>query len=281
MTTSVKPVAGDDRYTFDENQVIGGNMLTNDIAGANGQIYLRDFDGWDVLAKKPGQVTDITGQYGTFHLMADGTWSYTLSDAAKVGFVAGQTLHEAIQYKISDGAGHTDTGLFKLDIKGVTEAQPHPTDVVLNFEDLVIQDGDENPLPDDYHGFSITTPDRNAYVILAGFYGNGYDSVSQEKAAAGQVGYNPSGEIPMTIQKTDHSDFDFNGGFFSAAYTEVQEATFTGWRDGVQVYSEKVTLHNDDAYHLVLDWQNIDQVQITSQAGTGYQIAFDDLEFHV
>ena len=120
MTTPVKPVAGDDHYTFYENQVIGGNMLTNDIVGANGQIYLRDFEGWDVLAKKPGQITDITGTYGTFHLQSDGTWSYTLSDAAKVNFFAGMTYHESVQYKVSDGAGHTDVAIFKLDILGVT-----------------------------------------------------------------------------------------------------------------------------------------------------------------
>ena len=122
MVTPVvtKPVAGDDHYTFSENQTISGNMLANDTAGSNGLLYLRSFGGSDVGAKQVGQVTDIQGTYGTFHLKADGSFTYTLSDAAKVNFFAGMTYHESVQYKISDGAGHTDAGIFSLDIQGVT-----------------------------------------------------------------------------------------------------------------------------------------------------------------
>ena len=134
MPTSVKPVAGDDNYTFDADQVISGNMLSNDAAGANGQLFLRDFGSQDVLAKQPGQVTDIAGAYGTFHLMADGTFTYTLSDAVKAGLYAGTTLHETVQYKISDGKGHTDVAIFNLDING-TATKPHAVDDHYSFNE--------------------------------------------------------------------------------------------------------------------------------------------------
>ncbi len=398
MTTPVKPVAGDDHYTFYENQVIGGNMLTNDIVGANGQIYLRDFEGWDVLAKKPGQITDITGTYGTFHLQSDGTWTYTLSDAAKVNFFAGMTYHESVQYKVSDGAGHTDVAIFNLDILGVTtkpvavddnytfgendaihgnvldndipgetgqlylrsvtgtdiaakQGPGQTTDVAgtygtfhfhsdgsftydldptvkaglndgqsvtetlqyykisdgkghtdvgtitlnvngvtdaapaanltLNFEDISSPGSDGTKLPDDYHGFHLAVLDTNVSVLAAdqsSLAGTGYPNVSQEPG--GNVGFDPQGLKPIIITKTDHSDFDFLGGYF-ADYAGNQQVTFTGWHNGTQVYTDTVTL-GTSATHLALDWQDIDEVRISSpNTDPGSQIAFDDLQFHV
>ena len=391
---TTKPVAGDDHYTFFEDQVIGGNMLTNDVVGANGQIYLRDFDGWDVLAKKPGQITDIQGTYGTFHLMPDGTWSYTLSDAAKVNFFAGMTYHESVQYKVSDGAGHTDVAIFKLDIQGVTtkpvavddnytfsendaihgnvldndipgetgqlylrsvtgtdiaakqgpgqttdvagaygtfhfhsdgsftyDLDPtvkanldtgesvteklqyykisdgkghtdvgvvtlnvngvtdHPTDLVMNFEDVTGNLSGGQPLPDDYHGFHITSPSHNGAATAESAVGGAYMAASQEPG--GNVGYNDFGDVPLTFERTDHSTFDFNGGYFASAFNGSQSVTITGWLNGTQVYSDTETLSNVTATHLQLNWQNIDEIQITSDPGLGHQVAFDDLEFHV
>ena len=393
MTTSVKPVAGDDHYTFTEAQLIGGNMLSNDIAGANGKLYLRDFDGDDVLAKIAGQVTDITGQYGTFHLQADGTWTYTLSDAAKVGFYAGMTLTETMQYKISDGAGHTDVGIFTLDIQGVTtkpvavddsftfgendaiggnvlsndivgetgqlilrsvtgtdigakqgavtdvsgtygtfhfhadgsftydldptvkaslnygqsvteklqyytvsdgaghtdaatitltvnglsDPATHTTAVTLTFNDVAIVPGlGRGGVSSDYHGFSLTENNLTLPVSDGSHnLGSGIYAASQ----GGNVAFNPTVGVPVDIQKTDHSTFDFNGGYFAMLTTPSEAVTFTGWHNGVQVYSDTVSLTSYTATHLTLDWQNIDDLQITS--ANGDQIAFDNLQFHV
>ncbi|MFS2180187.1 Ig-like domain-containing protein [Rhizobium pisi] len=120
MTILAKPVAVDDFSSVSENDVISGNLLGNDLVGASGRMFLNFFDGERVLAKKDGQVTDIAGEHGTFHVRADGSYSYTLNEASKVGFLQGMTLTETIGYKISDGAGNTDVGHFKLDIHGVT-----------------------------------------------------------------------------------------------------------------------------------------------------------------
>jgi VCBS repeat-containing protein len=124
VAASVRPVAGDDLFTFSENDTISGNLLANDSAGANGHRFLRFIDGEAVVAKKPGQVTDITGEHGVFHIKADGSFTYTLNAGEKAGFDAGETLTERISYKISDGAGHTDIGSLTLQVKGVTEAPP-------------------------------------------------------------------------------------------------------------------------------------------------------------
>ncbi len=114
------PVANDDFASFSENDTISGNLLSNDVGGTNGNKFLRFFDGESVLAKKAGQVTDIEGEFGTFHVKADGSYTYTLHEDAKVNFTNGETLSEKITYKISDGLGNTDVAVLHLDIHGVT-----------------------------------------------------------------------------------------------------------------------------------------------------------------
>lgn len=131
---ATKPVAGDDHFTFTESETISGNLLSNDVAGSNGNKFLRFFDGANVLAKKPGQVTEIAGQYGTFFVKADGSFTYELSAASKVGFYAGMTLSETLTYKISDGSGNTDVANFRLDIQGV-ENQPIAVDDTFAFSE--------------------------------------------------------------------------------------------------------------------------------------------------
>ncbi|ACI55561.1 outer membrane adhesin like protein [Rhizobium leguminosarum bv. trifolii WSM2304] len=134
MTVFAKPVAVDDSHTVYESDFISGNLLDNDIAAANGNMFLNFFDGERVLAKQDGQVTDIEGGHGTFHVKADGSYTYTLSEAAKAGFIDGMTLTETIGYKISDGAGNTDVGHFTLDIHGVT-SPPVAVDDAFSFRE--------------------------------------------------------------------------------------------------------------------------------------------------
>ncbi len=385
---STKPVAGDDHYAFSEDQVISGNMLANDTAGSNGLLYLRSFGGSDVLGKTVGQVTDIAGTYGVFHLKADGSFTYTLNDAAKVNFFAGMTYHESVQYKISDGAGHTDVGVFSLDINGVTVkpvavddkftftegdkmggnvlandimgetgllylrsvtgteiaakqglgqvtdvagkygtfhfhadgsytydldakvaaglntgqsvtenmtykisdgkghtdtgkisltvngVTDHAATTVLDFEDLhPAYEG--SPVPDDYKGFHLTVPGMNVYTTHDSDYGvSGYTAVSQEHG--GNIAYNPWADVPVDIQKVDHSDFDFVSGVFAAAWDSAQDITITGLRDGATVYTQVLHLSNTSATTFAANWHNIDDIQITT---TGDHIAMDDLTF--
>ncbi|MDF0695986.1 Ig-like domain-containing protein [Rhizobium sp. MC63] len=124
--------ATDDSATFQETDVISGNLLSND-SSDNGHLFLRAFDQQSVGAKQAGQVTEIHGDYGTFFVKADGSYTYVLSDAAKIGFTHGETLVEKVSYKISDGAGHTDMGLFTMNIQGVTQIKPVAVDDTYHF----------------------------------------------------------------------------------------------------------------------------------------------------
>ncbi|PDV85066.1 hypothetical protein CO652_28390 [Rhizobium sp. H4] len=148
MTVSA-PVASDDYLSASENDVISGDLLANDVAGASGHMALSFFDGERVVAKQSGQVTDIAGEYGTFHVMADGSYTYTLNEAAKQDFRDGMTLRETIGYKMSDGAGNTDFGYFTLDIHGAT-SPPVAVDDAFSFREGGVMAG--NVLANDIAG---------------------------------------------------------------------------------------------------------------------------------
>ncbi|WP_027667318.1 Ig-like domain-containing protein [Rhizobium leguminosarum] len=125
--------ATDDSATFQETDVISGNLLSND-SSDNGHLFLRAFDGASVGAKSgSSQVTQIQGDYGTFFVKPDGSYTYVLSDAAKIGFANGESFQEKVSYKISDGSGHTDVGLFTLNIQGVTQVKPIAVDDTFSF----------------------------------------------------------------------------------------------------------------------------------------------------
>ncbi|OWO95286.1 autoaggregation protein [Rhizobium esperanzae] len=171
--------ATDDTATFLETDVISGNLLSNDTS--DGNLFLRAFDQQSVGAKQGNnQVTAIAGDYGTFYVKPDGSYTYVLSDAAKVGFTAGETLHEKVSYKISDGAGHTDFGLFTLNIKGVTQVKPIAVDDHLSFNEGDAIGGNllTNDIPgDNGHLFlrqfanTSVNGDPTATTNIAGTYG--------------------------------------------------------------------------------------------------------------
>jgi len=126
--------ATDDTETFLETDAISGNLLAND--SSDGNLFLRFFDQQGVSAKQGNsQVTEIQGDYGTFFVKPDGSYTYVLSDAAKIGFTNGETLQEKVTYKISDGNGHTDVGLFTLNIQGVTQVKPIAVHDIYDFNE--------------------------------------------------------------------------------------------------------------------------------------------------
>ncbi|MGZ2484907.1 polysaccharidase protein [Rhizobium pisi] len=86
-----------------------GNLLENDSA-ANGILLLRRFG--DSGVDKHGLT--LTGKYGVIHVESDGDYTYTV-DAAKLGGLSGK-VSESFQYKISDGASHTDSDSLSIAI---------------------------------------------------------------------------------------------------------------------------------------------------------------------
>ncbi|MBY2962045.1 autoaggregation protein [Rhizobium leguminosarum] len=171
--------ATDDSATFLETDVISGNLLANDTS--DGNLFLRAFDQQSVGAKQGNsQITQIQGDYGTFFVKPDGSYTYVLSDAAKIGFTNGETLTEKVSYKISDGGGHTDFGLFTLNIQGVTQVKPIAVDDHYSFNEGNPIGGNvlDNDIPGDngklflrqFDGTSVNA-NPNATTDVLGTYG--------------------------------------------------------------------------------------------------------------
>ena len=111
---------------LDSDGKIGGNLLSNDTPADSNPLYLRFVDGIRVGDKG---VDTIQGTYGTFTFNADGTFVYALdpTNSAVQALQHGQTLSEHLNYKVSDGSGNTDFGLFNLVIDGPNQ-QPAAVD---------------------------------------------------------------------------------------------------------------------------------------------------------
>ena len=160
------PIAIDD-YTFSATgDAVTGNMLSNDYGFflTPDLLHLTSFGGAKVGAKTPGQVTTVQGTYGTFTLKADGSYTYQLSDQYKNTDLTHNPLTEKIQYKVSDGYGHTDTGTFTLDVGAMTH-QPQPHDVTVTF------DGKTSPF--DYLQYAISFDD-GTIISIGNENGNNY-----------------------------------------------------------------------------------------------------------
>ena len=164
MWTPYDPVAIDDYAFSATGDNVTGNVLANDYGVFLPQINLTNFGGVQVGAKHPGQVTTVQGQYGTFSLKADGSYTYQLSDAYKNTDLTTHPLTEKIQYKASDGAGHTDSATLTLDVGQMTHATHAPHDYTVTF------DG-KGASPFDYLQYGITF-DESSYISIGQENGN-------------------------------------------------------------------------------------------------------------
>ncbi|EJZ17240.1 Ig-like domain-containing protein [Rhizobium sp. Pop5] len=206
--------ATDDTATFLETDVISGNLLTNDTS--DGNLFLRAFDQQSVGAKQGNnQVTAIQGDYGTFYVKPDGSYTYVLSAAAKIGFTNGETLTEKVSYKISDGAGHTDFGLFTLNIQGVTQVKPIAVDDHFSFNegDLISGNALANDIPGDngklflrqFDGVNVNG-NNGAITDIAGTYGTFHVKANGEFTYELTSDIAPGDHVTETVQYYKISD---------------------------------------------------------------------------
>ncbi|WP_280950736.1 Ig-like domain-containing protein [Rhizobium sp. R634] len=206
--------ATDDTATFLETDVISGNLLANDTS--DGNLFLRFFDQQSVGAKQGNsQITEIQGDYGTFFVKPDGSYTYVLSDAAKVGFTNGEILQEKVSYKISDGAGHTDVGLFTLNIQGVSQVKPIAVDDSYSFTEGSPIGGNvlDNDIPGDnghlflrqFDGTAVAGA-NGAVTDIAGTYGTFHVQANGEFTYELTSDLAPGEQVKETVEYYKISD---------------------------------------------------------------------------
>lgn len=116
ITIDVKddgPVAVNDGNTVLENQTeVTGNLLTNDDAGVDGmgEVTIVSFGGTDYAVPSGGSV-NIMAAHGTLVVNADGSYTYTLTDAdAPAG-------SEAFSYTMTDAEGDASIADLSINIE--------------------------------------------------------------------------------------------------------------------------------------------------------------------
>ena len=118
------PVTADDAALVQEDgtTVATGNVLGND----------SDVDSGALLqVSTPGT---FAGSYGTLELAADGSYRYTLDNAAAQSLAAGQLVSEAFGYAASDGLVSSPGSLF-IEISGMNDAPMTADDAASVQED--------------------------------------------------------------------------------------------------------------------------------------------------
>jgi VCBS repeat-containing protein len=126
------PTAVDDTNSITEDgpASVGGNVIAG-AAGGAGKDSDPDSTTLTVVGVTFGGDTETVGtrfktDHGWLTLNADGTYTYEIdnSDPAVNALKTGDTLQDAVDYTISDGAGGTDTATLTITIQGRTDGGP-------------------------------------------------------------------------------------------------------------------------------------------------------------
>ncbi|MBY5717638.1 hypothetical protein HFO33_13800 [Rhizobium leguminosarum] len=271
MASQYQAIAADDYYEFYEDATIRGSVTENDyVTNVWARPLLRFFDGASVDAKHGlERITSIDGEYGTFHLKPDGTFTYDLRDDVAATLDVGEKVTEHISYKISDGSGNTDVAQLTLDIKGY-EPPPATDTIVLDFDDF------PSDMTQEFVNYKGLTFDRttNFQIVDA-------DTLAQTGPTNGQG--NVFVAYGFGIRLPDHQTFDLNSfdlGVSDHGGAVLPFDVFGYTSTGEEKYFRN-DVYTDQLDHIVLDWKDLSWVVISSLNDGSATLAFDNISISV
>ncbi|MGR9274735.1 Ig-like domain-containing protein [Rhizobium leguminosarum] len=270
MASQYQAIAANDYYEFYEDATIRGSVTENDyVTNVWARPLLRFFDGVSVDAKHGLEhITSIDGEYGTFHLKPDGTFTYDLRDDVAATLDAGEKVTEHISYKISDGSGNTDVAQLTLDIKGYVP--PPATDtIVLDFDDFPSDVTQEFV---NYKGFTF---DRSTFHIVDA------DTLAQTGPTNGEG--NVFVAYGIGLQRPDHQTFDLNSLDLGVSDHggAVLPFDIVGYSSTGEEKYVRNNVYSDQLDHIVLDWKDLSVVYIVSANDGSATLAFDNISISV
>ena len=140
---------------------------------------------------------------------------------------------------------------------------------VITFDEF---SGTSTEIPNGYFGFNWNT----MYSVDGLHYpGSGYDhgAVSGARTAFnGYVGPTP----PMSVTG---SPFNFDGAYFTAAWSSALSVTVEGYRSGALKYTSTFTVDTSGPTFESLNYSNIDALRFRSIGFPGDQFAMDNFTF--
>ncbi len=263
-----RPVSVDDFYTTTRDApltVTAPGLFAND-SDPNGDAIIG--------------LTIVTGpSHGALAANPDGSFTYT----PNVGFSGIDTF----SYRATDdGTTFGNVATVSIEVSTIT---------VVTFDDIAVTPAANAILPTDYIGFRCV-PDTmfvpgDAGVLDPAIYGtvpggftpSGYEFVLNSGT---NVAYTRK---PLVISRIDGEDFDFQSGFFTAAWNDGLSLEVIGYRDGVIVATLITTLPSDAKVEVIFPstFDAVDEIRITPSGGTpnpdykgfGEYVGFDDLVF--
>ncbi|MGC9371460.1 MAG: Ig-like domain-containing protein [Paracoccaceae bacterium] len=257
------PTANDDSGVVGED----GPGIVIDLLGND-----TDPDGSDVLAVDS---FDFSGLQGSVTDNGDGTVTYD-PDGAFEDLDSGETALDSFTYTVGDGHGGADTATVNVTVEGADDT-PTVSVVVADF------DGVAERFPRDYLGLNWS-PRWNAlpgddHGTNSGYY-NGLVS-------GDQIAFNGGG---LSVEITGN-DFDFESGYFTAAWRDGLSLRVSAFDDGAQVGQELFVLDTSGPSFIEFDdaiFDSVDRVlfetfggTVAGLGGTGTQFAADDLSFYL
>lgn len=248
------PTANDDSGVVGED----GPGIVIDLLGND-----TDPDASDVLGIDSFVFTGLQGSVTDNH---DGTITYD-PDGAFEDLAAGETALDSFAYTVRDGNGGFDTATVEVTVEGADDAPADPA-VVADF------DGVAERFPRGYLGLNWSPL---WYALPAERPGT--DSGYYNGLVSGdQVGYNSGG---INVEITG-SDFDFESGYFTAAWRDGLSLRVTGYDDGAQVGQEVFALDTSGPSFIAFDdaiFDSVDRVRFESFGGTDAGLAFSGTQF--
>ena len=160
------PLAANDSNSLSEDaSSVSGNVLTNDVAGADG-------------GKVVTTAGTYAGTYGQLVLNANGSYTYTLyttpaNQALVQGLSQGQSLSESFNYGMRDADGDPASTTLTITIQGandgvtITGLNVSGGEVLVDEDDLPNGTDQSDPLSDS-GTFAVSAPDGIATVSIGG-----------------------------------------------------------------------------------------------------------------
>ncbi|QKZ06230.1 retention module-containing protein [Pseudomonas eucalypticola] len=250
----------------EQNLVLTGNVLTNDVQGAD-RIAVTSTSG-------PITAGTYTGTYGTLVLAADGSYTYTLNAAGQAfhDLHGGGTGTETFTYTLSDADGDTSTAVLTLNIANindqVTITAPEAGGLSTTVNEANLADGSApNAAALVQNGqFTVSAPDGLQTLTVGGVavVTNGV-GISSPVSVVTQLGtltinsYNPTTGVVSYSYTLTHADThpDVQGAN-SISETFAVVATDT---DGSTATSQLTATIVDDVPKAVADTESLTEGQ--------------------
>ncbi|MCK8682181.1 retention module-containing protein [Pseudomonas umsongensis] len=199
------PTATPDIASVGEGGYIGGNVLWNDNAGADGQ-----FAGGGVVGVRAGDDTS-TPVHGGLNTQINGTYGYLTLDAAGNALyhsypnsVSGPGASDVFTYTLRDGDGDESTATITIDVHNNCFVATSDHDVTVYEKALDLHQDGQDLAPGNVNGSQPSSPVETASGTLVGAVHGGsgaitYSLLSNAIGTYGQLLLHPDGSYTYTL----------------------------------------------------------------------------------